>query len=69
MKINPKLKQIICIWVALFPTSIAVNFVLKDVLINQHFIIKILISTVIIVPLMVLFFIPMVTKIISRWLK
>jgi len=69
MKINPKLKQIICIWLGLFPTSILINFLLAEWIAHLHPTVKILITTAIIVPIMVMVMIPLSVKIISKWLK
>ncbi|UYW02525.1 hypothetical protein K5I29_06535 [Flavobacterium agricola] len=71
MKINPKLKQILCIWLGLFPTSILINYLLAEWLLDFHPTIKILITTAIIVPIMVMvmIMIPLSVKIVSKWLK
>lgn len=69
MKINPKLKQIICIWLGLFPTSLCINYILADWLYTFHPTLKILITTAIIVPIMVIFMIPLSIKVVSKWLK
>lgn len=69
MKIKPKIKQIICIWLGLFPTSLSINLLLSDWLSTFHPTLKILVTTAIIVPIMVIFMIPLSIKIVSKWLK
>lgn len=69
MKIHPKLRQVICVWLALFPTLLIFNFLFSDLLANFHPVLRIFITSIIVVPIMVLFLIPLSIKIISKWLK
>ncbi len=69
MKLSPKLKSSIIIWIGLYPTVHFVSFVLSGRLNSLHFLMSSLIETLIIVPLMVYIIIPLIENALSRWIK
>ncbi|MFD2968375.1 hypothetical protein [Sphingobacterium bambusae] len=69
MKLAPRLKASLCIWLGLFPLSVIINFLLKDLMVDFHPIGKIFVSSIIIFPLMVYYVIPWTTKQVSRLIR
>jgi antibiotic biosynthesis monooxygenase (ABM) superfamily enzyme len=64
----PRWKQAIAIWLAFFPVSLIFNYVLGPLLAQFDLLPRIMISTLILTPLMVFWFIPLSTHLLSGWL-
>lgn len=65
----PRWKQSIAVWLAFFPVSLLFNALLGDRLAGLPLVPRILLSTLILTPIMVCFFIPWVTRLLSGWLN
>ena len=57
------------IWLAFFPVSLIFNYVLGPLLGQFELLPRIMISTLILTPLMVFWFIPLSTHLLSGWLN
>lgn len=68
MQAAPKYKMAVLIWMAIYPTINLIFFVLGDFLATLPLLIKTLVLTLILVPLMVFVFTPLLTKIFRKWL-
>jgi antibiotic biosynthesis monooxygenase (ABM) superfamily enzyme len=64
----PRWKQAVAIWLAFFPVSLIFNFVLGPLLGQLELLPRIMISTLILTPLMVFWFIPLSTHLLASWL-
>ena len=64
----PRWKQAVAIWLAFFPVSLIFNFVLGPLLSQLDLLPRIMISTLILTPLMVFWFIPLSTHLLAGWL-
>lgn len=64
----PRWKQAVAIWLAFFPVSLIFNFVLGPLLGQLELLPRIMISTLILTPLMVFWFIPLSTHLLAGWL-
>lgn len=60
-----KIIQSAIIWTGLYPVLLVVSSLLKPLIGEWHFAIKILVTTLIVVPIMVFFVIPSVRKIFT----
>ncbi|WP_349971622.1 antibiotic biosynthesis monooxygenase [Pseudomonas caspiana] len=65
----PRWKQAVAIWLAFFPVSLLFNFVLGPLLNDLQLVPRIMISTLILTPLMVFWFIPLSTHLLAGWLN
>jgi antibiotic biosynthesis monooxygenase (ABM) superfamily enzyme len=65
----PRWKQAVAIWLAFFPVSLIFNYVLGPLLGQFELLPRIMISTLILTPLMVFWFIPLSTHLLSGWLN
>ncbi|WP_426140981.1 antibiotic biosynthesis monooxygenase [Pseudomonas sp. DWP3-1-2] len=65
----PRWKQAVAIWLAFFPVSLLFNFVLGPLLNDLQLLPRVLISTLLLTPLMVFWFIPLSTHLLSSWLN
>jgi hypothetical protein len=61
-------KQAVAIWLAFFPVSLLFNFLLGPLLNELHLLPRVMISTLILTPLMVFWFIPLSTHLLASWL-
>jgi hypothetical protein len=68
MQPAPKIKMAVLIWMAIYPTINLIFFVLGDFLATLPILLKTLVLTLILVPLMVFVFTPLLTKIFRKWL-
>lgn len=68
MKPPNKFKMALLVWCAIYPTVTLIFFVLGDFLATQHPLVRTLIVTVILVPLMVFVFLPFIMKRFGKWL-
>ncbi|WP_191485648.1 antibiotic biosynthesis monooxygenase [Pseudomonas sp. FEN] len=64
----PRWKQAVAIWLAFFPVSLLFNFGLGPLLAELNLAPRVLLSTLILTPLMVYFFIPLSTHLLAGWL-
>ncbi|MGY2198850.1 antibiotic biosynthesis monooxygenase [Pseudomonas gingeri] len=64
----PRWKQSVAIWLAFFPVSLLFNFALGPLLTELELVPRILLSTMMLTPLMVYFFIPLSTHLLAGWL-
>jgi antibiotic biosynthesis monooxygenase (ABM) superfamily enzyme len=62
----PRWKQAVAIWLAFFPVSLLFNFGLGPLL--AELVPRVMVSTLVLTPLMVYFFIPLSTHLLAGWL-
>jgi antibiotic biosynthesis monooxygenase (ABM) superfamily enzyme len=68
MKPPNKFKMALLVWCAIYPTVTTIFFVLGDFLGTLHPLLRTLVVTVILVPLMVFVFLPFIMKRFGKWL-
>jgi antibiotic biosynthesis monooxygenase (ABM) superfamily enzyme len=68
MKPPNKFKMALLVWCAIYPTVTTIFFVLQDFLAPLHPMLKTLVVTLILVPLMVFVFLPFINKHFKNWL-
>ncbi|MDR9750070.1 antibiotic biosynthesis monooxygenase [Pseudomonas sp. SZMC_28357] len=64
----PRWKQAVAIWLAFFPVSLLFNFVLGPLLGELSLLSRVFVSTLVLTPLMVFWFIPLSTHLLAGWL-
>jgi antibiotic biosynthesis monooxygenase (ABM) superfamily enzyme len=69
MKQPNKFKMALLVWCAIYPTVTAIFFVLGDFLATIHPMLRTLVVTVILVPLMVFVYLPSINKRFGEWLR
>jgi antibiotic biosynthesis monooxygenase (ABM) superfamily enzyme len=65
----PRWKQAVAIWLAFFPVSLLFNLLLGPLLGELDLLSRVFLSTLALTPLMVYFFIPLSTQLLSGWLN
>lgn len=65
----PRWKQASVIWLAFFPTSLALTYLLTPVAGGWPPALRVLVTTLVATPWMTYVFLPFVTRLFSRWLK
>lgn len=65
----PRWKQATAIWLAFFPVSLTFQWLFGEVLETLPLVPRILASTLMLTPLMVFFFIPLITRLLAPWLQ
>ncbi|GLK58955.1 MULTISPECIES: antibiotic biosynthesis monooxygenase [Azotobacter] len=65
----PRWKQAMAIWLAFFPVSLVFQWLFGDTLGTLPLFPRILLSTLMMTPLMVFLFIPLVTRLLAPWLN
>lgn len=65
----PRWKQATAIWLAFFPVSLAFQWLFGDALGTLPLVLRILLSTLLMTPLMVFLFIPLSTRLLAPWLN
>ena len=65
----PRWKQAMVIWVAFFPTSLALAYLLAPVGGDWPVVLRVLVSTLLATPWMTYLFLPFVTRLFARWLR
>ena len=65
----PRWKQSIAIWLAFFPVSLLFNLMFGGVLAELSLVMRILLSTLALTPLMTYLFIPLSTRLLAPWLQ
>ncbi|UPQ83103.1 MULTISPECIES: antibiotic biosynthesis monooxygenase [Pseudomonas] len=65
----PRWKQSVAIWLAFFPVSLLFNLIFGGVLSELSLVMRILISTLALTPLMTYLFIPLSTRVLAPWLR
>ena len=65
----PRWKQAVAIWLAFFPVSLLFNLLLGPLLGELGLLSRVFFSTLALTPLMVYFFIPLSTHLLSGWLN
>jgi antibiotic biosynthesis monooxygenase (ABM) superfamily enzyme len=69
MKPSNKFKMALLVWCAIYPTVTFIFFILGDFLATLHPLLRTLVVTVILVPLMVFVFLPFIMKRFGKWLS
>jgi antibiotic biosynthesis monooxygenase (ABM) superfamily enzyme len=69
MKPPNKFKMALLVWCTIYPTVTFIFFILSDILAQLHPLLKTLVVTVILVPLMVFVFLPFIMKKFGKWLR
>jgi antibiotic biosynthesis monooxygenase (ABM) superfamily enzyme len=69
MKQPAKWKFAIMVWLAIYPSITVVQMLLGDLLKNLPLALRTLILTGILVPLMVFILLPLLRKILAKWLE
>lgn len=69
MKQPAKWKFAIMVWLAIYPSITVVQILLGDILKNLPLALRTLILTGILVPLMVFILLPLLRKILAKWLE
>ncbi|MFC7596896.1 antibiotic biosynthesis monooxygenase [Terrabacter sp. GCM10028922] len=65
----PRWKQASVIWVAFFPTSLALTYLLMPFSEHWPVVVRVLVTTLVGTPWMTYAFLPFVTKVFARWLR
>lgn len=65
----PRWKQSVAIWLAFFPVSLLFNMLFGGILGDLSLVMRILISTLALTPLMTYLFIPLSTRLLAPWLQ
>ena len=65
----PRWKQATVIWLAFFPTSLALTYLLMPVSEHWPVLLRVLVTTLVATPWMTYAFLPFVTKLFARWLR
>lgn len=65
----PRWKQSIAIWLAFFPVSLAFNLLFGSTLADFSLVVRVLLSTLALTPLMTYLFIPLATRLLAPWLQ
>ncbi|NUQ32251.1 MAG: antibiotic biosynthesis monooxygenase [Dermatophilaceae bacterium] len=65
----PRWKQASVIWLAFFPTSLALTYLLMPVANGWPPVLRVLVSTVVATPWMTYVLLPLVTRLFARWLR
>lgn len=65
----PRWKQSIAIWLAFFPVSLLFNLMFGEALGQLSLVMRILLSTLALTPLMTYLFIPVSTRLLAPWLQ
>ncbi|TQM62608.1 antibiotic biosynthesis monooxygenase [Humibacillus xanthopallidus] len=65
----PRWKQATVIWLAFFPTSLALTVLLAPVSAGWPVVLRVLVSTLVATPWMTYVFLPFVTRLCGRWLR
>ena len=65
----PRWKQASVIWVAFFPTSLALTYLLSPFSAGWPVVLRVLVTTVLATPWMTYVLLPFVTRLFGRWLK
>ncbi|MCP9758860.1 antibiotic biosynthesis monooxygenase [Aquitalea sp. S1-19] len=65
----PRWKQAVAVWLAFFPVSLLMNAVLGEWLAGLPLLLRVLLSTLLLTPLMVCVIIPWVTRRLANWLQ
>jgi uncharacterized protein len=65
----PRWKQATVIWMAFFPTSLALAYLLAPVSGDWPVVLRVLVSTLLATPWMTYLFLPFVTRLCARWLR
>lgn len=68
MKQPPKWKFAIMVWLAIYPTITLVSFLIGDIIKSWPLPFKTLLMTGILVPLMVFVLLPLLRKLLGKWL-
>ncbi|MEY4834342.1 MAG: hypothetical protein RI980_457 [Bacteroidota bacterium] len=68
MKQPPKWKFAILVWLAIYPTITLVSFLIGDLIKKWPLPLKTLVMTGILVPLMVFVLLPVLRKLLGKWL-
>jgi len=68
MNKHPKYKMALLVWIAIYPTINLLFYFLGDYLVQLHMLLRTLLLTAILVPLMVFILLPFLTKIFRNWL-
>jgi antibiotic biosynthesis monooxygenase (ABM) superfamily enzyme len=64
----PKWKQSVAVWLAFFPVNLAFNLLLGHWLGELSLVLRILVSTLVLTPIMVFWFIPLSSHLLAGWL-
>ncbi|MGO4597979.1 antibiotic biosynthesis monooxygenase [Terrabacter sp. 2RAF25] len=65
----PRWKQASVIWLAFFPTSLALTFLLMPFSADWSPVVRVLVTTLVATPWMTYVFLPFVTRLFARWLR
>ena len=65
----PRWKQASVIWIAFFPTSLTLTYLLSPFSAGWPVVVRVLVTTLLATPWMTYVFLPFVTRLFGRWLK
>ena len=65
----PRWKQSVAIWLAFFPVSLAFNLLFGGLMAEWPLVLRVLLSTLLLTPLMTYWFIPLSTHLLDPWLQ
>ena len=65
----PRWKQAVVIWVAFFPTNLLFTWLLTPLLGHWPLVLRVLVSTLLLTPLMTYLVLPQVTRLLQPWLR
>jgi antibiotic biosynthesis monooxygenase (ABM) superfamily enzyme len=68
-KAPPRWKQAVTIWLGFFPVSLLAAFTLNHLIVDLHVVLRTLISTLCLTPIMTYLVLPQVTRMLQPWLK
>lgn len=69
VKAPPRWKQAVTIWLGFFPVSLLAGWLLAPHLTGLHLILRTMITTLVLTPLMTYLVLPRVTRVLQPWLK
>ncbi|GJM04454.1 MAG: hypothetical protein DHS20C09_04450 [marine bacterium B5-7] len=64
----PRYKMMVIVWISIFPLSLFLNYFLMPFMAELNLIIRVAVSSLILVPLMTYIVMPLVAKLFHRWL-
>ena len=65
----PRWKQATVIWMAFFPTSLALTYLLSPVSGDWPVVLRVFVTTLVATPWMTYVLLPFVTRLFARWLR
>ncbi len=68
MQSTKKWKMALLVWMVIYPTIAIVSIAIGDWLSQLHMLVRAFVMSIILVPFMIFFAMPQITKIFNKWL-